>query len=328
MASLKQTKSVPKKEGIRLNRRVITFFICVIISVFFWLLLSLSKEYIITLSFPVNYINLPKDKVLANELPETIDIEIKSTGFKLLIYKLKQRRETVSIDIKDSKPSSDKNHNYLYTGSRIDKIITQFNSEIEVLKVSPDTLFFNFNKKIRKTVPVKSNLTITYDNHYQPTDSIQISPETIEISGAADVINQISFVETKEMNIVKVAKSGSQKLEIKITPILKQVEMSAQYVNAIISVTKYTEGTVELPIEVENLPAGYTLKTFPDKVIIKYNVAFNNYEKIKAAQFRAVVDYAKIVSNSNKLKINIVKHPEEVRAIKLNTEKVEYIIRK
>jgi len=76
------------------------------------------------------------------------------------------------------------------------------------------------------------------------------------------------------------------------------------------------------------LPAGYGLKTFPDKVSVKYNVAFNDYGKINALQFRAVVDYEKIEPGNNNLKVHLVKYPLEVRSIKLNPEKVEYIIRK
>src|ERR1700750_3425788 len=110
----KNSNRTTAKEGIRLNRRVFTFFICVLISIFFWLLMSLSKEYTITVSFPVNYVNLPTDKIISNHLPETIDIEIKATGFNLLFYKIKQQRETVLLDINDALPYTAKNHYYLF----------------------------------------------------------------------------------------------------------------------------------------------------------------------------------------------------------------------
>jgi hypothetical protein len=61
---------------------------------------------------------------------------------------------------------------------------------------------------------------------------------------------------------------------------------------------------------------------------VKYNVAFDSYDKISADQFRAIIDYKKAEPNSNKLKIILEKHPQEIRAIKLNPEKVEYILKK
>jgi YbbR domain-containing protein len=318
-----------EKKRIHLNRRFITFLFCIAISTFFWLMMSLSKEYVIELNFPVSYINPPADKVIANRLPSTIDIEIRSTGFNILIYKLKHRKEVVQVDIKDSKPLPVKNHYYLTANSRIDKITRQFDNDIKVLKVFPDTIFLNFNKKVAKKVPVKANLKIVFNKHYQQSDSVKIVPDFITISGAADVVNKINYVETEPVSLKNVNDSLAINLHvIKNTQELKQVDLSQPTVRASVNVTKFTEGNIELPIEVENLPKGYSLKIFPDKVSVKYHVAFQNYEKINALQFRAVVDYTRIEQGSTKLKVQLLKFPAEVSAVKLNPEKVEYIIRK
>ncbi len=317
-----------EKKGIRLNRRLITFLFCVIVSAFFWLLMSLSKEYTIELRFPVSYINSPADKVIANPLPSTIDIEIRSSGFNIFIYKLKHKKETVLIDIKDSKSLPVKNHYYLLTNSRTDKITAQFDNDIKVIKVYPDSIFLNFNKKVARKVPVKTNLKIDFDKQYQQSDSVKVIPDYITISGAADVVNKINYVEAEPVTLKGVNDSLSLKLNIMKTPDIKMVDLSHSTVQVLVNATKYTEGTSELPIEIENLPRGYGLKIFPDKVTVKYHVAFENYEKINALQFRAVVDYSKIEQGSTKLKVQLLKYPSEIRSVKLNPEKVEFIIKK
>jgi YbbR domain-containing protein len=316
------------KTGIRLNRRLVTFLFCVMISTLFWLLLELSKEYTIELKFPVSYINSPADKVIANPLPATIDIEITSRGFNLLIYKLKHTKEAVLIDLKDAKAMSEKNQYYLSTNSRIDKLTSQFSNDTKVLKVYPDTIFLNFNKKITKRVPVKANLKLAFDNNFQQTDSIKLIPDSIRISGAADVVDKINYVTTEPMQLKSVHDSLSLKLSILKSNNLKFVDVLQPTVQAIVNVAKYTEGSIELPIEIENLPLNYSLKIFPDKVVVKYQVAFQNYEKIESIQFRAVVDYAKIERGSTKLKVQLLKYPAEVRSVRIHPEKVEYIIRK
>jgi YbbR domain-containing protein len=150
----------------------------------------------------------------------------------------------------------------------------------------------------------------------------------IRISGAADKVDKITYVETEPLNIKNSSDSLTVKLNILKTPELKLVELFPQAVNATIYITKYTEASIDLPIEIENLPASFGLKIFPDKVSIKYHVAFQNYEKINALQFRAVVNYAKMEPGSNKLKIQLVKYPAEISSVTLDPEKVEYIIRK
>ncbi len=316
------------KEGVKLNGKVITFLFCVIASLFFWLMMSLSKEYSIVVNFPVKYINFPADKVIANHLPENIDIEIESTGFNLLVYKFKRQNEEILMDIKDSKPLALKNHFYLLGNSRIDKITSQFSDDIRILRVYPDTVFLNFNKKLTKRVPVKSNMKINFQNQFQQRDSIILTPSSIDISGAADVLDKINSVETAPVELNNVNKSVSMKLNILQNKELKFVELSQQKVQATVNVTKYTEANIDLQIEVVNLPLGFGLKTFPDKINVKYNVAFDNYEKITTASFRAIVDYKKIETGSNKLKVILVKFPSEIKAIKINPERVEYIIKK
>lgn len=325
---LKRSRKPGSKEGIHLNRRLVTFLFCILLSLFFWLIMTLSKEYTITARFSVKYINFPEDKLIANHLPETIDIQLRSSGFNLLVYKFKQQKEIVLLDINDARPLSSRNHFYIETNDHIDKITSQFDAEIEVLNVKPDTIFIHYNKKITRLVPVKLNLNIEFAELYQQADSIRTEPKFIEISGAPDVISSIDYVETVPLILKNVSAPVSLKLDIAKFPAAKQIELSQSYVLVKMNVTKFTEAVMELSVEVENLPRGYSLKTFPDKVSVKYQVAFDNYGKINALDFRAVVDYAKIEPGSNKLKVQLLKVPPEVRSVKLSTEKVEYIIRK
>ncbi len=316
------------KDAARSNRRVVTFIFCLLISVFVWLLMSLSREYTISVSFPVKYTNLPKDKLIVNQLPEIIDIDIRSTGFYLLGYKLKQHRETVTLDIKDAKPSAIKNNYYINCNSRLDKITSQFNEAIKVVHIKPDTVFINYNKKISKTVRVIPRLNIEFAELYQQSDSIQIEPRTIEVMGSKEALAKIEFVETAIYNLKNQSSPVLMDLRIDRTPAMKQVEFSQNTVKARINVTRFTEAQQELPVEVENLPNGLNLKTFPDKVFVKYQVAFDDYGKVNASDFRIAVDYSKIETGSNKLKLIVLKAPANVRLVKLSTEKVEYIIRK
>jgi YbbR domain-containing protein len=323
---IKNIEPGAKKEKILLNKRVATFLCCVFISVLFWLLMTLSKEYTISVAYPVVYTNSPKDKVIANNLPPAIQIEIRSKGFFLLVYKFREP-QTVYVDLNESRPMG-QNHFYLLTNNQISKFTEQFSSRIKIQRIVPDTIYLNFNKKITKRVPVRSNLKLTVDSRYQQADPIKLVPGFVDISGAADVISRIDHVETVPMSLVNIDKSQSINLKIAIDSVNSEYELSATHVRALVNVVKFTEANIELPIEAVNLPPGYTLKAFPDKVNVRYNVAFDNYEKINAQQFRAVIDYKKAEPGSNKLKITLEKLPADIRSVKLNPEKVEYILKK
>jgi hypothetical protein len=298
------------------------------LSVFFWLLMALSKEYTITVSFPVSYSNFPKDKLIAGRLPASIDLELHSNGFNILIYKIRQQRETIRIDIRDARPLYGKDHFFILCNDQIDKITSQFDPDIRVLQVKPDTILVDFSKKSSKKVPVKLNLDIRFEELYQQADSALIDPPLVQISGPAELLSKVDHVETVPVSLQNISTPLSLKLDIAKNAEFRQLEYEPSSVHATINVTKFTEAVLELPVEVENLPRGYSLKTFPDRVNVRYQVAFDDYGKINALDFKAIVDYSKIEPGSNKLKIQLTKVPSEVRAVKLSTEKVEYIISK
>lgn len=315
------------KEKIRLNRKVATFLACLALSVLFWLMMALSKDYTIVLSYPVEYVNAPKDKVISNLLPRSIDMEIKARGFYLLAHKFKDP-QTVFVDLSDNKALSTKNYYYILTNEKMNKIAEQFSSRINIVRIIPDSIFLNFNKKITKRVPVVANIKMSFNNQFQLSDSVLLEPAFVEVSGAVEVLAKLNKVETSPIVLKDIEQSKMVELDLLRNTPLGEVDINVKKVKALINVKKYTEAVIELPIEPINLPSGYSLKAFPDKVTVKYNVAFDNYGKMNSSLFRAVIDYKKAEPNSNKLKIVLEKFPTEIRSVKLDPEKVEYILKK
>ena len=82
-----------------LNRKVTTFLLCLVIASFFWLINALNGNYTKTITVPLKFINLPSDRVLANELPKSFNVDIKATGIKLLFLTLKENLNEATIDL-------------------------------------------------------------------------------------------------------------------------------------------------------------------------------------------------------------------------------------
>lgn len=313
--------------GWRLNRKVITFVFCLAISSFFWLAIVLSRQYLSIINIPCSYINLPTDKVVSGELPQNIGVKVKASGFRILFFKLFKKIEQVTVDTKEIKPL--KKIFYLTTASKIDNVSRQLSSEFEIVKIIPDTLFFNFDKKVDKIVPVKLNLEIDYEKQFDLNDSIRVSPNAVQLSGAAEAIDKIDYVETEKLVIHQAKEAISQKL--KIVPPPQGVVLSISSVNITIPVVQFTEGSIELPLEVQNLPNAYSIKTFPEQITLRYMVAYENYSKINQKMFKVAGDYSKIEKGSDRLKVEVKNFPSQYiseKTIKIHPEKVEYIIRK
>jgi hypothetical protein len=312
----------------KFNRKATVFAVCLVIASFFWIISTLSMNYQRTIKFPVKYINLPKDKFVSNNLPDSLELELKATGIDIIRLRLKQHLEPIEIDASSYKPHKGSDYYYITTNNKLDHIARQMHNGMKILSTAPDTIFLNFSKKISKTVPVRIHVNLNFKQGYQQNDSILIFPKEIRISGSPLLVDKVKELRAEDLSLNELDRPVTIRRSLLIQPDLKQLEFSSDSVSLKIPVTKFTEGMVEIPIETLHVPAGTSLKVFPDKVKITYLVSFDSFEKIKPEMFRAVVDYAKLEEGSTKIRVDLQRSPTIIRSVVLNPDRVEYIIRK
>jgi hypothetical protein len=312
----------------KFNRKASVFAVCLIIAAFFWSITTLSMEITSMVRFPVKYVNLPKDKIVSNNLPDSLEMEVRASGFEIVRYRLQQHLDPVILDASAYKPHKGSDYFYLTTTARMENINRQLGKEMKVLNIVPDTIFLNFSKKISKMVPVIARVKATFQKNFQQNDSILIVPGEVRVSGSPVLLEKVKELHTQDIQVSGLDKSYTVRKAILVGADLKQLELSTDSVSIHIPVSKYTEGQVEVPLEILHVPAGMSLKVFPDKIKITYLVAFDSFEKIKADMFQACVDYQKLEAGSSKIHVDLVRFPSNVRSVSLSPDRVEYIVRK
>jgi YbbR domain-containing protein len=315
-----------KNRGLLLDGKFSVFIICILVAGLFWLLIVLSNNYTSVISFRVNYVNLPKDKVIANKLPLVIDASVTTSGFLLYTYKFMEKTDTLTINGNYLTAQSE-NQFYIATNSIIPEFKEQLNNKVSINFFTTDTIHFYFDKKSFKVLPVKVNLKYSFEKQYQLSGSILVSPDRIVVSGPSGVLEKLTHLETVKRSIKDLNKTEQVNLPLKIEKEFEDLSFSAKMIVVSIPVEKYTEGNIEVPVSVSNVPPHYTIKTFPDKIKIKYTVALSNFEKVRPEMFLALAEYnTQDSSKSNKLKIRLAKTPEYVLNWQIDPQKVEYIL--
>lgn len=312
------------------SKKVGVFVICLLIASFLWVINALNRNYTKTIAIPVKFINLPKNKVLSAELPRVIQADIKATGAKLLFIDFNKQSTEIVIDVA---PSINKFKNLrtvaINTALNIGNLSKLFNTEIELIKVKPDSIYFSFGKSFQKIVPVKPRLLIDFDPLYNYADKVKITPAFVTLYGDSSLISAMDSVNTEKIVLNNLNNTISQKAKIDLPEeLVQRVGISHNEVQLDINVDKFTETKIEVPIEAVGLPKGIQLKTFPDKVTLTVRVPLQGFETLKPFQFTAVVDYKNSASNKTKLPITVSKYPETVKITKVSPEKVEYILKK
>ncbi len=315
------------RRNFKSDKRFFVFLIFVFIATIFWFLNQLEQEYETEVTLPIRYTNFPKDKILVNEMPKYFDIRVKAYGYKLLEYKISNKFLPFVIDLNSvtMRLYSRKDYVKFYslTKNLSDKIEQQISSELHIITIQPDTLFFDFADRIDKKVPVVSKVKPVPASQYMIKGNILIKPDSVTISGANPIIDTINQIYTQKVEISDLTKNYKQSIAIVR---YDNVDYSDEKVEISITVEKYTEGSLKIPLKVKNVPDSLVLRTFPNEISVSYLVALSDYEKVLPQFFDAEVDYNDINLNQNKVKVKVTNSPEYIRSLRFYPQAVEYLI--
>ncbi|REK32329.1 MAG: YbbR-like domain-containing protein [Bacteroidetes bacterium] len=330
MADEKNVLIAPRPaKRLRLDRRLTIVLVCFFISTIFWLLIALTHEYNSQISFPVVYKNLPGKKVIINELPDSMTLQIRTNGFRLLSYEFSSRRKSIEVDVASRMAGTlGANNEVLALPSKTftADFSRQFGPEVSITGFFPDSIVFYFSEKISKRLPVKVNLKLEMDKQHSATGRTQVIPDTVEVSGPPSVIQKLKYVETDQVNLENVRASVELSMPLAKNRLLTY---NTGQVQVKVPIEKFTESSIEARVRAVNVPAGYTMKTFPDKVTIRYQVALSKFNDIKDYNFDVIVNAESITKlNPSKVKAELVVFPEMVKITGIEPDMLDYILRK
>tara|TARA_B100001079_G_C16410835_1_gene516313 strand:+ start:6638 stop:7594 length:957 start_codon:yes stop_codon:yes gene_type:complete len=303
------------------NVQVFGFFL--IFSAILWVLVQLSKEYNRTVEIPLTYINTPMDKTL-QDAPKTLRFNLDAKGF-LLIWKYEFFKPVLTIDLKNTK----ENGAQLVYNIRDHRssIENQLNIDFEDTNFLKDDIVIDFQPRKEKRVLVIPKTKLNYDVGFSAVNRVQLSPDSITVSGAKNIIDTLSSVSTNLISLSNISKDISGTIAIDTTN-LGMLNFYRNTVNYTQKVAKFTEGNVEIPVEVINVPRGTNLTIFPKKVMIYYQVNLKNYEFVKADQFKVVCDFDEIQDGVDYMLAQISEQPRFVNNVRLNERKIQFIIKR
>jgi hypothetical protein len=139
-----------KKGAISLRSDIIGFAFFLFLSFIFWYLNSMGKVIQSDIKYPYRFINMPRDRQLAEVNPAKVNLFLQGTGFSMLQLKISGNRTPAEIDLAKvpykSSRSGEPNEYYLITSGLVQSFTNQLNPDCRITSVKPDTLFFSFKE--------------------------------------------------------------------------------------------------------------------------------------------------------------------------------------
>ena len=310
-----KTKSAQEK---RLNVFVLFLFLSFLIS----LLVKLSNNSTQTLNFELSPTELKSNEVIISEVPKSINVTISGRGFELLKYYIE--KPVIEVDFSQLRKN---NTQYVWSESeQLDKIINYFDSKIVVKSINPDTVVFPFDSQFIKKVPVVVIVNPTFAVGFDLIDDFRSSPDSITVIGPESILKTINSVQTKKIELNEINSSVDIPVELNISPSLSQLNLSHQSVSVVAKVGKFTEGMVNVPVTIVNVPEDLIINFFPKEISVVFYSSLEAYASIDGTDFTVECDFNLLTADNNYLNPVLVKQPFDVKTAQLKITQLEFII--
>ena len=310
---MKSKKKIPK-----------TFISFLLASILIWLLITLSKEYITTISFPIEYGEISQNKLLLANQTKELEIVVKTNGFKILRTRFNTKSLLINVNTLISKKGTTY---YLLLKSKKQSIKRQLPSGVSLQEIIKDTLFVELGSLVTKKIAVKSNLKISYHIGYDLSEQISLKPDSILVSGPENYISKIKNIELVPIVFEDIKADFVRKVAIKVPEGVKDLKFNIKEVIVSGKIEKFTEGILNVPFKIINVPAGIIINTLNKKVQVTYIVGLSSFNKIDENSFQIECDYAMSASNRLGYLIpKVVLKSSEIKSYKLIPNEINFLI--
>lgn len=318
---MSKTNKHIKLKGVK-GKRLNVFVLFLLLSFLISLLVKLSDTYTHTLRFELQPTQLESNEVLISKEAKTINVTISGKGFELLKYYIEAR----IIDVDFSQLNKNKSHYFWTERSQFENVINHFDSKISVKSINPDTLLFQYDPQFIKKVPVQISVNSSFASGFDLVNSFQSIPDSITLTGPKSLLKTISSIQTKTLKLKALNSNIDREVALDVPNASKQISYSNQVVRIKGEVDKFTEGSIQVPVTVVNVPDSLILNFFPKEITVIFYTSLKAYSTIDASDFSIECDFNALTTENKYLNPVLVKQPSTVKTAKLKSTALEYVI--
>ncbi len=301
----------------RFNVFVMFLFLAFIIS----MVAKLSNQLSQTLQIKLIPTKLSTKEILIEKTPNFVYVTIKTQGFNMLKYAFND----LAIEIDVTKLEKDSSFYYWRTNPKELKLLNYFDSDVVVEAITPNMVSFLYDVQSLKKIPVVVRVTPEFALGYDLLNGLKSKPDSVTVVGPKVLLDSISNVFTSNLLLTDVKKDIDQTVALEIIP---NLNFLSKFVQVKGEVDKFTEGKLNVPVSVINLPDAVSLSIFPKEVPLVFYTNLSSYNSINATDFVVVCDYNRLDNSTNLLTPILESYPPTIKNASLLINKLEYVIKK
>lgn len=184
-----------------------SFLFFLIFAIVIWVFVQFSKQYNQVLEIPLEYVNIPPDKLLDKDIPQETQLKMNENGFLVGWFSLFPPTFTIDLSLARVEEG---NLIYVFDENR-DQILSQFNIDFSRNDFVRDGIVVPFEQKQEKKIAIVPRIKVDYAPGYSGIGDLQLENDSIQVSGPDNILDTLSKLFTHQVNLSKVKKdiSGS-----------------------------------------------------------------------------------------------------------------------
>ncbi|WP_233603934.1 MULTISPECIES: CdaR family protein [unclassified Pedobacter] len=305
------------------KRRVFSLLACLLLAIAAWFFMALNNKYIYTAKTVLVFKNTPTKRAFYPLQSDTIDLQVEGTGWQLLFARLRISPPSVSVNL-----SQLNTKDFIVFSDQLFNINRQLESTQKVISVKPDTLYFDFTKRIVKKVPVKLIDKLDFVKQYGISSEIILNPKFVKVAGPVEELAKIKSWPTDTLKLNKIQGSSTVRVALQHS-IHKNVSIYPSSVEVKLPVDEFTEKTIEVPLKLLNNRNYNSIKLYPKKIKVTFLVALSNYDQVDDSFITATVDADEWQNLKHRqLTVKITQFPDYCKLVSVMPSKIDFIVEK
>jgi hypothetical protein len=300
--------------------KVLPFFLFLIVAFVFWLLIFFERNTEGNYTIPIKYVNMPKQEVFVDPVPQHIDLRVRDLGSELFRYSFFKKRDSLLIDVAEAQKSNDAR----LQGNELTQLIrSKLAVNTQLVGYMPASISLKTSKLQSKTVPVVFDGEMRTSAGHLVIDSISIIPSEATVFGTPEQLVNITNIVT-EYSVFENLKATSQ-LSAKIKAI-EGVSIEPKEVDIYIPIHEFTERQFEIPISATDKPETINVRFFPSRARVTFSVTLDDYKKIVPEDFEIKISYNSLKQiEGDQVELELSKFPPSIKNPHITPAMVEFL---
>jgi len=211
-----------------------------------WFFVVGEEKAEVSISIPLEIINIPADMVIANDVPSNIDVRV--YGPRSMIRAMATKGILRTIDLQDAKPGKITVH--------ISPDSLSLPGAVRVLRIQPSNVEIVLEPLVLSDFPVKPVLKGKVAKYYKVLDAY-VNPPRVVLSGPESVIKAMKEVRTFPVDLDEASDDITREVGLDLQGLHVSLEEKGTYkVTVRIVPAQGTRRITHIPVHIENNEAG------------------------------------------------------------------------